>query len=569
MDDDFLVDIEVVAGGVVVVAVVAGGGQQLAGLLRVVAVVGKVAFVDADGAPLRNVADALESTVVEGLHQQLAVDAEGQGAAHVFLAEFRVPDVIGNQGKDFVVGTGIELGDGVDVLETDFHSPIAFAGANHRSAHQRLGTPDLGDILDGRGLGVVGVVGLIVLEGFEDYGDAAVPLDNPVGAEADGVGGLFVLGSVVPPFRGLESGKDGGTGENGAINFADHIDGHIIDNFAADDAVEAESAAAVARGFLVAEVVQAFLGGGGVPSFAVMEGYAVAEDEAPAVGSLLGPAFHAGQRDYLEVGAVNPSEGVTGDLLTDHGRYITAAPGAPGAEGVGFLLNNDNYFILGGKSGTGGGRRYRSCGGPGHGRFRGRGGFKLPGVGQSPGVGRDGRGGSGLFLNRGRLGRFRGGRFGLGRRLLSRGGRLGRRAGGPASHCQERQKDDAGSQAAPPLAPRDNGTYVCHAWLTTLLSFGLDNRRVGSLLGRRRRRCRQTTPADPRIPGDTQILRKLIQWQKDFVNKLPSKPFFCFSGQRRQVQCIDIPENQSNIVAYSAGAAGSRPGLTPMDAEGF
>ena len=104
----------------------------------------------------------------------------------------------------------------------------------------------------------------------------------------------------------------------------------------------------MAGGCPVAQVIEALAGGGGVPGFAVVEGYAFTEGEAPAVGAVVGPAGHGGQGHQFKGCAVDPGEGIGGDFLADGGGDAAAATWVPGAEGVGFRLSNENDLVGGG-----------------------------------------------------------------------------------------------------------------------------------------------------------------------------------------------------------------------------
>ena len=440
VDADFRVHGVVVLRPVIVGAVVAGRLQQTLGFLRVIAVVGKVAFVDADGAPLGDVADALLQPIIEGFHDEGAVHGQGQGPAHFPLAQFRVPDVIGHQGKDFVVGAGLGDGNGIPVLEADVHGPVGLGGLNHRRPDQRLRPPDLESPSDQRLLSVPSGVGLIVLESLDLHFLARPPFHNLVGADADGVPLPFILAGVLVPFGSLENGKDSGAGENGASYFADHIHGHIVDDFPGDFLVEAETAA----DGRVAVQVQAELDGVGVPDFAVMESYTLAQGEPPSIRGLLRPAVHPTERHHLEVGAVNPGKGIGSDFLANHRGHVTAAAIAESPQGSGFLLGHqiDGVFGAGGRGR--GGRRGRGRRSRRHSRSRRGSGLELPLLGhQGPGVG-------------GSAGRF------LGRRRSRDSGRRRRCAAG---HDRQSQQDGRGGQAAPPVIPGKNSLYVFHAGL--------------------------------------------------------------------------------------------------------
>ena len=64
-----------------------------------------------------------------------------------------------------VVGSDHVLGDPVPVIQGDL-GPVGLPRLQHGGSHQRLGAPDLADVLDDGGLSGKGLVGLVVLVGL-------------------------------------------------------------------------------------------------------------------------------------------------------------------------------------------------------------------------------------------------------------------------------------------------------------------------------------------------------------------------------------------------------------------
>ena len=136
--------------------VIASLCQQFPGAHRVVIIRGRVEFVDANGSKLRDVAPTFLQTVEQGLHDGLAVNRQDQCFSYLTLPQFRVPDIVGDQNVNLVVGPGKGLGDLVNLIKADIEGQVGFTGGDHCGARRLLIKPDLEDPINRRSLSVEG-----------------------------------------------------------------------------------------------------------------------------------------------------------------------------------------------------------------------------------------------------------------------------------------------------------------------------------------------------------------------------------------------------------------------------